>query len=503
MYIQRYRDLAFGRRQETLAVDDLDGHHVRRYLDRLAFHGEGDRPSALKSPATLLAQRCDGLTDRRCLLPEDRPERAPVGMRLRHLEVIEVVGEPDFLHIHLVIDVPQETLDPRPDGLRHDDVQLAQWLANAKLRVIPRRHRQARDLLNRLDGLLEVCVHELRSRLGVGGVVDALRRFRVDATDECLVHLLGQERREGRQHPHQRRHHMIQRPVGGLLVRAVAGFPHATAAPADVPTGQVVPQRLTGVRGAAHLIRVQRRPDLVHRGVGAREHPPVKQRQLTRRWLVVLTERGLINVGVHHQEAVRVPQQRQPTHDVAPDGEAEPHRLVGRLGDIEPAHDVPAHLVLGIVEPDRISPALVHLPARLVEHLLIGQAVPVRRAPVDGHRHDQQCVEPEPNLLLHLNDHVRREPRIEMLAVGEVVKRRERHDPRVQPAVPDLGDATDLRPARRAVDVDGVDPRSVQLRQVLDRRRRKRLQFVEAADDGGLSAVARIERQRKPPESLP
>ena len=117
----------------------------------------------------------------------------------------------------------------------------------------------------------------------------------------------------------------------------------------------------------------------------------------------------------------------------------------------------------------------------------------IRRAADQDHAHEQLRVEPEPDLLAHLGDPVGGEPALPIGLVGQVrhreplpralgvaallegvappAERGERHDARVEPAVADLGDALgDL--AGVGADADPVDPRAVQLLEVVARHPR-------------------------------
>src|SRR5262249_52414092 len=76
-------------------------------------------------------------------------------------------------------------------------------------------------------------------------------------------------------------------------------------------------------------------------------------------------------------------------------------------------------------------------------------------------------------------------------------ERRERDDAGVEPRVADFGDALHGLPTLLARDLHGVDPRSVQLWEILDRRDGAILELALRADDVQRPALARVERQRQ------
>ena len=133
--------------------------------------------------------------------------------------------------------------------------------------------------------------------------------------------------------------------------------------------------------------------------------------------------------------------------------------------------------------------------------------------PTSVDRHEELRVEPEPDLLAHLRDPVGREPLLPVRVVGQVgagqpverpgrvsarhplrvlpAERRERDDARVEPRVADLGDARDLLPARLTADRHLVDPRPVELLELLEPARRPRLELRARADHVQVPARAR------------
>ena len=147
-------------------------------------------------------------------------------------------------------------------------------------------------------------------------------------------------------------------------------------------------------------------------------------------------------------------------------------------------------------ELDRVAPRLVHLAAGLVEDVLVGRARAGTAArPDERHRHEALRVEPEADLLAPLRDPVGREPLLPVRVVGQVgagqalrragrvavldplrvlpAERREVDDAGVEPGVADLRDPLDLLVAALAADRHLVDPRPVQLLELVEARRRR------------------------------
>ena len=89
-----------------------------------------------------------------------------------------------------------------------------------------------------------------------------------------------------------------------------------------------------------------------------------------------------------------------------------------------------------------------------------------------------------------------------VLPIVQPVERRERDDPGVEPAVPHLFDAFAVGAALRAADDDLVDPRPVQLAQLVESALRELAQLLLASDDEEVLVRARIERKRKAPVAL-
>ena len=73
-------------------------------------------------------------------------------------------------------------------------------------------------------------------------------------------------------------------------------------------------------------------------------------------------------------------------------------------------------------------------------------------------------------------------------------ERGEGDDPRVQPDITDLRDPPDaFRPAGGATDLNRVDPRPMQLLQLVHPGRRQLFEFRSGADHSDVAALARID----------
>ena len=169
-----------------------------------------------------------------------------------------------------------------------------------------------------------------------------------------------------------------------------------------------------------------------------------------------------------------------------------------------------------VLRVDHVAPRAVHLTAVLVEHLLVAEDAPVRRASGQRDRHEVLRVEPEADLLAHLGDPVGREPLLPVRVVGEVggreslrsagrvslgdvfgalpAERRERDDARVEPDVADLRDPADGLTARLAADRHLVDPRAPELLELVETGDRALGELGLRADDGDMAALALVDR---------
>ena len=101
-----------------------------------------------------------------------------------------------------------------------------------------------------------------------------------------------------------------------------------------------------------------------------------------------------------------------------------------------------------------------------------------------------------------VHDVVRREPPRPVLLVVEPIERRERDDAGIEPAVTNLLHRLAVRPARWAADHDVVDPRPVQLAELVEAALRELPQLLFATDDEEVAVRARIERKRQAPVAL-
>src|SRR6266576_4979711 len=128
----------------------------------------------------------------------------------------------------------------------------------------------------------------------------------------------------------------------------------------------------------------------------------------------------------------------------------------------------------------------------LVAYVLVTEHLLVRRAPIEYDGHEEERVEPEPDLLAHLRHPVRGKPLLPVRMIGKVgaretlrraggvalgdplrvlpAKRGEGDDARVQPDVTDLGYASNLLAARLAAARHVVDPGAVQLLELVEAR---------------------------------
>ena len=211
-----------------------------------------------------------------------------------------------------------------------------------------------------------------------------------------------------------------------------------------------------------------------------------------------------VDARVREEEGRDVPQPGDTALRLRAGFEAEAALGRRRLPAEEVTDRVGADLLHGVVEADHVA-RLRELLARLGDHPLVRQRPLVRGASFEHDAHEEHRVVPEAYLLAHLRDPLGREALLPAFGIIEVAQGRERRDTRVEPAVADLRDARCRRAARRAGDLDVVDPRPVQLGQRVDQRRIQRAfaQLGAGTDDRELVAVvAAVEGERESPVAL-
>ena len=332
-----------------------------------------------------------------------------------------------------------------------------------------------------------------------------------------------------REERHQRRDHAepLDERVPERAERDLVAVPEATARAPDVPVREIVDERLVRADD------VDGQPALVRRGrvrderVRPLDEPAVERLELAARSVLEIREvrRPALDVRVVDEELARVPECEQLPLDLVSGAESEEEIAVRRLRAVLPAHDVRTHARERVRRVDRVSPRAVHLTAGLVEHLLVAEHAPIRRASRQGDRHEVLRVEPQPDLLAHLRHPVGREPLLPVRVVGEVggrqplrrtrrvplgypfrvlpAERRERHDAGVEPDVADLRDAPHGLGARLAANRYLVDPRPAELLELLEPGDGTLHELGLRADDGHMPARARVDRQRQPVVATP
>ena len=205
---------------------------------------------------------------------------------------------------------------------------------------------------------------------------------------------------------------LVQGLVGGALVGAVSGqeridrrrrvrgcrllllaAPEAAPAAAHVPVGERVDEPLQHGGGGLGTPRFERRGDVANRLLQFRSDPPVQLGELRDLGVAAVDGHRLpaVDVGVVDEEGVDVPDRNV---ELAPHlvarGVAEV-QVVGRgVAQVHPAHHVDAHLVGGILEPDGVALALVHLGAVLVAQQGIAEARLERLGLLQRGAHRQQ-----------------------------------------------------------------------------------------------------------------
>ena len=295
--------------------------------------------------------------------------------------------------------------------------------------------------------------------------VDRLRSRLVDAADEVAVDGLRHEWDHRRSGLGRRDECRVERHVGIDLILLHALCPEAAAAAADIPVRELVDKLLECLGRFRHAVVREVVVDILDHRVEAREAPLVHDRQL------IVVERVLrrievVDVGVEHEECVRVPECAHEFALAFLDGivvEAVRQPRCAVLVEI-PADGVSAVLLQRLHRIDGIALRLRHLAAFLVLDMAEDDDIAVRCLVEEQRRDGDQRVEPAARLVDGLRDEVCREALLEdVLVVERIVPLCERHGARVEPAVDDFLDAVHLLAALRALDRDLVDVRAVQL----------------------------------------
>ena len=361
--------------------------------------------------------------------------------------------------------------------------------------------------------------------------MDACGRRSIDGRNQALIEFFRGERQNRRDQLAHRDQYFVERLDGRLLVRVIAALPEPPPAPADVPGGQHVDEPLGFACHARRIEVVQpvvaESDQLIEPG----KHPPVEFAAARNR-SGGRNGRAVRQIGVGHEESVYVPQPEHFPHDLFGGSVAEPEDHVQRRAGVLPSHHVGAHAGGGVLHGDRVIAALAEGFPVLVPHFFVSEYRLERGPVVQGHRHEQLGIEPQPDLFAHFRDPVSGKPgfpgsiravagipvlvplgfgppfrpdrAFDPAVLRQVVQRRKRDDTRVEPAVPDLGHPLYSLSATLAGNLDFIDPRTMEFGQRFDQRgiHGPLPQFGRAADDVHVIAVpAMVEGQGQPPET--
>ena len=361
----------------------------------------------------------------------------------------------------------------------------ASWSGWRSLTFAVARARSPSATASRATAHVTLELEVARRRLGPVAQMD--RRL---GAVEVLVDLVRDERREGRQQLGDRLQRLAQRAQ-----RAGVALPEPPARAPDIPVGQVVDELADRAPRERRVVVVQPRRDLLDGRADARADPAVQ---------VGLPAVGLLAEGrVARVERVDVPELTQEQPHALADGvhrEAVPvPRLLG--GEEVPAERVGAEALQDIPGHHDVALGLRHLLPLAVEDQAEAHDVAVRRLIAEEHRDRVQRVEPPARLVDRLADEVRRVLLLELVGVLERrVPLRERHRPRVEPHVDDLGHATSRLARHRAREGDVVDVRPV---RVGDLDAGELLELGEGPDDRDVAVLVAPDGQRRAPVALP
>ena len=326
----------------------------------------------------------------------------------------------------------------------------------------------------------------------------------VHRAHQVLVQLLGDERRERREQLGHRDERLVERVVGGQLVGVALALPEATPAAAHVPVAEVVDELLDRAAGAGGVVGLEAGGGVLDERVQLADQPAVEQRPLLHRH--VLRRRvEAVDVGVHGEEAVRVPQGEQElAHHLVDHVGAEAAGAPGLLArEHEPAEGVGALVVEDVVGLHDVALALAHLLAVGVEDVAEADDALEGAAALDERGDGEQAVEPAARLVDGLADVVGGEALAEELLVLErVVPLAERHGAGVEPGVDDLRDAAHLAGAVGAGEDDVVDVGPVEFQILWNGTGRHLLELRDGADAVRVPLLAAPDGQGRAPVAV-
>ena len=287
--LRRYDDdrAALLRRGETLLLAAVDQQLFRRqplprHLHRLARARQPRDRRKLR-----LRHRRERPRDVLHLPPVLLAEELEVRLHLEAQEVRLVAHDAQLLDVQLLQYLRRQALQRVLLHLRRQfDEQLRDRLPHAKLRLRSRRPPERRHPHHEPRLVGQPSVDPRRIGLRPIRQMHALRRpvlpslQRPTSSDQVLVHLLREERRERREHLRERDEALVQRRVRRQLVAVALGLPEPAAAPAHVPVRQIVDERLDELRRRQRIEILQPIGHALHQLVQLRQHPAIQLRPL-------------------------------------------------------------------------------------------------------------------------------------------------------------------------------------------------------------------------------
>ena len=243
------------------------------------------------------------------------------------------------------------------------------------------------------------------------------RRVAERIDDQALPQLLGEKRHRGRDHARDALERVVQHRERGPIARPEARRASCarTSSRGRRRSARRPARSRASTSGRARPARRARAPARVRAASG---RAAASERGPRSRSAGIGTE--ALRACVQREEAIAVPERMQAAAHRLGRAVAEAHVLAGRLAGEEPAHDVGAHLLDRVVEPDRVAPRLVHRAPGLVVQLLVAEHGAIRRLARERDGHEELRVEPEPDLLAHLRDPVGREPALPVGLVRQI-----------------------------------------------------------------------------------
>ncbi len=323
---------------------------------------------------------------------------------------------------------------------------------------------------------------------------------------ELLVHLIGDERSEGRCKLGYAHKHFIGGRIYRHFVFGQVFLPEPSSRSPDIPVRQVFGNKILDLSYRLHVVvPVHFLGDLLDQAIVLGQNPAVKLRPSFVFHIEVLRV-DIVLVGIKHKEIIYVPQRAE---ELAYDlNETVFIKFCGRPGrrcvKQIPSRRIGAVLVKELERIHRIALCFGHLLSFFIEDQVVDQYVPVRRLSLDKGGNRDQRIEPASGLVDSFTDEISREQFLVkvFLIFKRIMMLGKRHRAAVEPAIHDFRDPGHGSSALFASDMDLVHIRSVQFDVIIDGFHRLLDQLFSGSDGFQMSAFASPDINRRAPVSV-